>query len=108
MLAHLLNERILLEQETSSKNAIGTPTESYVSYRYTYANVKYGGGGTEYNEIGDNSYTHTEFTIRYNPDINYKFRVNYNNACYKILHIERIKKNEGLRLVTIMFDEDGS
>jgi len=106
MLAHLLNKRILLEQKTVTKNAMGTPTDGWATYRYTYAGVKYTGGGTDYDEIGAIASTNTEFTIRYNPDINYKFRVSYANCYYKLQHIEIIGNKEGLRLKTIMFEED--
>ena len=106
MLAAKLNKRILLEQYTSTKNAMGTPDQSWSTYRYTWAGVVYKGGNTEFDEIGNLAYTNTEFTIRYNADINYDFRIKYGNQYYKILHIEIIGNNEGLRLVTIKFEDE--
>lgn len=106
MLAHLLNKRILLQEKTSSRNAMGTPEDNWVDYRYTWAGVKYTGGGTDFEELGEIASTQTEFIIRYNPDIDYYFKIIYNNQKYKILHIEVTGNNEGLRLKTIRFEDE--
>ncbi len=108
MLAHLLNKRILFEKNNNnSKNSFGTPDKTWISYGYTFATIKYTGGDTEFNdEFGVLAYTNTEFTIRYNPIIDYNFRIKYNNQYYRILHIEIIGNNEGLRLRTIKFEDE--
>lgn len=106
MLAYALNKRILLQKYSDTKNKFGTPEKTWSDYRYTWAGVKYTGGGTDYEEYGAIAHTNAEFTIRYNSQITYDYRIYYANQFYKILHIEIIGNNEGLRLVTIKFEDD--
>jgi len=104
MISALLNEQIAIEVETTSKNGVGTPIETYVHLKYTYASVKYTKGDTEFREAAM-PYTDTEFSVRYDSRLNYKCRVLFNGEYYKILHIEKIGRKDGLRLKTIKWDE---
>ena len=104
--SYRLNRRITLEKETTSKNAMGTPVETYSTLKTTYATVTYPGGGTSSDEYGEGSYTDAIFSIRYDARVNYKCRVLFDGSYYKILHIELIGRKEGLRLRTIMYDNE--
>jgi head-tail adaptor len=69
-----LNTMISIEKEITTKNAVGSPVETYSLLKKTYATVKFTAGGKEFNE-GEMPYTDTEFSLRYDSEINYKCRV---------------------------------
>ena len=75
--ASTLNRKIIFEKETTSKNAVGTPIETYVEYKNKYANVYVSGGSTEFGENSALPQTNIDFTIRYDSDITYKCRIKY-------------------------------
>jgi SPP1 family predicted phage head-tail adaptor len=104
--ASILNRKITFEKETTSKNSIGTPTETYVSLKNKYANVYVTGGSTEFGESGNLPNTFIDFTTRYDTDIDYKCRIKYNNQYYRILHIEELGRKLALRIRTIVWEED--
>lgn len=98
-----LNRYIKIEQETTTKNAVGTPVETYSLLKFTWATIKYTSGGTEFNE-GAQPFTDTEFSVRYDSLIDYKCRILFDNEYYKILHIELIGRKDGQRLKCIKYD----
>lgn len=104
MLSYLLNRQITIETETETKNSLGTPEVTYSTLKTTYANVVYNSGNTSSDEVGENAYTDANFVIRYDPRVNYHCRILFNDSYYKILHIEPIGRNEGLRIRTIMYE----
>jgi len=104
MLAGLMDKYIKLEVETTAKNPIGTPVETYILLRYTYASIKYTRGGTDFDEAA-HPFTYTEYSIRWMSDINYKCRILFDSEYYKILHIEKIGRKDGLRLKCVLWDE---
>ena len=104
MNAARLTEYIKLEVETTAKNNIGTPTETYGLLKYCFASVVYRNGGTDFEE-GAYPYTNTEFSIRWDERVNYKCRVYFEQEYFKILHIEKIGRKDGLRLKCIRWDE---
>ncbi len=103
MINHLLNKWIKIEIETTSKNEIGSPTESYSELKQTWGGVQFSGGRSVQDTNGENVITDAIFTIRYDARINYKCRIYYNSQYYKITHLELIGRNEGYRIRTIMF-----
>lgn len=104
--AYRLNRLITIEKAVVSQNDQGTPVETYSVLKTTYATVTYQSGGTTSDEYGEQSYTDAIFSIRYDPRINYKCRVLFNGSYYKILHVELIGRKNGLRLRTIMYDNE--
>ena len=105
MLAGMMDKYIKLEVETTTKNDVGTPTEAYTLLRYVYASVKYPKGGALFEEAA-HPFTDTHFTVRWMSDINYKCRVFFEDEYYKILHIERLGRKDGLRLKCILWDSE--
>jgi len=106
MHTYRLNRRIVIEKETSAKNALGTPVETFTELKETWATVTYQGGGMRYETEGEIAASDAEFTVRYDSDIDYNCRVKYEDEYYKITHIETIGRKEGLRLRTIRFETD--
>ena len=101
----ILTRKITIQKATVSKNTIGTPSESWEDYKYAYANVYVRGGGTEYVDGQELPYTNVEFTIRYDADINYDYRIKYNNSYYKILHIQELGRKVGLKFNTVVWND---
>lgn len=106
MHTYRLDRLITIEKEATTKNALGTPVETYSFLKKKFATVTYNGGGTRNQEHGEIANTTAEFTTRYDTDINYKCRIRFNGSYYKILHIEMIGRNEGQRMKTIMFEDE--
>ena len=103
MLCGPLNRHITIEQETTGKNSVGTPVETYTLLKKCYATIKYNSGGTPYNE-GAQPYSDVDFSIRYDSAINYKCRILYSGEYFKIIAIELIGRKDGIRLKTIRWD----
>jgi len=103
MLAGALNNFITIEIETTTKNAVGTPIETYAKLKDTWASIKYTSGGTQFNE-GEMPYTDVDFSIRYDETVNYKCRVIFQSEYYKILYIENIGRKDGMRLKCLRWD----
>ncbi len=104
MNAARLTEYVRLEIETTAKNSVGTPIETYHLLKYTFASVVYRRGDTDF-EQGAVTFTNTEFSIRWDNRVNMKCRIYYEDEYYKILHIEKIGRKDGLRLKCIKWDE---
>ncbi len=105
MLAGIMDKYIKLEVETTTINGVGTSKETYALLRYVYASVKYPKGGTQFEEAA-HPFTDTYFSVRWMLDINYKCRIFFEDEYYKILHIERIGRKDGLRLKCILWDSE--
>ena len=79
MIAHLLNKWIKIEIETTAKNAIGSPKETYTELKSTWGGVQFTGGRSVQDSNGENVITDAIFTIRFDSRINYKCRIYYQN-----------------------------
>ena len=107
MLAGIMDKYITWELETTSNNDVGTPTEVYATLRNDYASVKYPKGGTQFEEAA-HPFTDVHFSVRWATDLNthkYKLRILFDGEYYKILHIEKIGRKDGLRYKCILWDE---
>lgn len=108
MISALLNKKIEIEQGVHTTNAAGTPVFAWVSYHEPYAGVYTPNKSTRF-EDGEMLVYTTEFTVRYNSKtklVNNKFRIKYNNDYYKILQISEIGNKEGIKFITIAFEDD--
>lgn len=108
MISALLNRIITIEKSTDGVNLVGSPVSTWNEYITTYSGVFVPSGDTRYTQNGQIFSYRTEFTIRYNNDtkvINNKFRVKYNGNYYKIVQVQEIGRKEGIRLVTVNFDD---
>ena len=89
MISSLLNKKIVIEQSTIVKDAIGSPAKVWTSYLETWAGIFTPTRTVQYDDREQLIYT-TEFTIRHNSRsklINNKFRIKYNDNYYKINQI---------------------
>jgi SPP1 family predicted phage head-tail adaptor len=110
MLSQQLNKTIVIEKGTSGVNQVGTPVFIWGEYITTYSKVYVPSGDTRYSQDGQIFTYRTEFTIRYNNDtklINNKYRINYNGNYYKIVQVQEIGIKEGVKLITVAFNDDG-
>ena len=106
MIAGIMDKKIRVEVGTTAENAVGTPDVEYSFLRNVYMSVKYPRGGTEFDEAA-HPFTHTEFTSRWMSDLDsYKNRFKFEDEYYKILHIEKIGRHEGLRYKCVLWDSE--
>jgi SPP1 family predicted phage head-tail adaptor len=103
MIAGALNKRITIEKETTAKNAVGTPVETYAVLKKTFATIKYITGGTDFNE-GAQAYSSHDFSIRFDSAVDYRCRIVFEGEYYKILAIELIGQKDGMRLKCIKYE----
>lgn len=86
-------------------NSGGTPIETFKLYRKVYAYLKVRSGSTETSELGKLPNTSVEFVIRYDPVVDYRCQIKYNNKFYEIEHIEVIDRMAWMRLQTSVYNE---
>lgn len=108
MTASSLNKRIIIEKETTAKNALGTPTETYSTLKETAANVIVRSGTTEFGSEGALPFTRVEFLIRYDSRVNYKCRILYESQYYSIDHIEMIGRKHLQKIRCIVWEGETS
>lgn len=100
-----LDKHITIEKETTTKNALGTPTESYSFLKETWAGVWLKAGNTEFTD-GALPYSNVEFIIRYDENVNYKCRIQYENQYYRINHIYVKGRNDWMRIQARVWEEN--
>jgi head-tail adaptor len=108
MISATLNKTIRIDQGVKATNSVGTPYLAWQEYITTYANVYVPTKAVRFEDGELFTYT-TQFTIRYNEDtkvINNKYRVFYNCTYYKILQVIEIGVKEGIRLITVAFEDE--
>lgn len=106
MISSGFNKSITIEKEVTSTNALGTPTETYSFLKETWANMRVLGGNTQYTENSGLPFTDIEFTLRYDPRINYDCRILCDGNYYKIKHLMVEGRKDYIRLRTIVWDEE--
>jgi len=105
MYTSTLNKHIIIEKETTSKNALGTPTEEYAFLKEAYAGVWLKSGSTDYSGEGAIPYSYVEFIIRYDDRVNYKCRIEYENQYYKINHIYVVGRQDWMRIQAVVWED---
>jgi len=95
MNANDLNRRIAIYKFVKSTNAAGTPVETWVFQKWTWANIKVLGGDTQNADPeGNLPYTNVQITVRYDKEIDYYCQIKYNDQSYRITYInEDYRKN---------------
>ncbi|HPI82203.1 MAG TPA: phage head closure protein [Candidatus Paceibacterota bacterium] len=106
MITSGFNKYIVFERETTSTNEIGTPVETYSFLKHSWANFRLLGGNTQYTEVGALPNSEVEFTVRYDPSIDYSCRIWHDNQYYKILHIFTDGRKDYTRIRAIVFEEE--
>lgn len=100
----VLSNLIVIEKETTTKNAVGTPKETYEFYRECWADKVPKSGTTQYDTTGSLPFSTDDFIIRFDKEVNYKCRIIYNNNYYKIEHIDYIGRKQWMKLQLIVWD----
>lgn len=103
--ANALNTQIEIWKYVTADNEGGTPIENflYLKDRFAYMSVK--GGSTTETNLGKLPYTNVEFTIRYEPELDYQCQIKYNEKFYEIEHIEIIGRKAWMKIQTSVYNE---
>jgi len=105
MITSTLNRRITIENSVSGKDSVGAPTSTYAVLCNAWASMYIRSVDTRFLTEGSLPVSTTEWIIRNRKDVNIKCRIMYEGNCYKIISVERIGRNEGLKITTILFNE---
>jgi SPP1 family predicted phage head-tail adaptor len=100
-----LNKSIVVEKETTSINANGTPIETYQFLKESYAGMTLRSGETQYSDMGALPFNNVEFLIRYDERINYKCRFKYEGQYYRIKHIQVLGRQDWMLIRAIVWEE---
>lgn len=103
--ANSLQNRIEIWKFDREDNSAGTPIEVFKFYKYTYAYMKVDGGNTENNALGLLPYTNVEWTVRYDPVIDYRIQIKYYNKFYKVSHIQILDRKAWMKIQTTVYNE---
>jgi head-tail adaptor len=101
-----LQKLVEIWKETTTTNSVGTPTESYLLYKKTYARILFKSGtsiNTENKGVLPTAYT--EILVRYDSEIDYKCKVKYNNWWYLIGYIEEVDRKAFMRLDCTVYED---
>ena len=102
-----LNNLISVEKQVSGVDEIGASANQYSSLFTTFANVYHRSGSLTNAADSQIPVTTVEFTIRYKSEIDYDCRIKCDDDYYKILHIEKIGRKEGLKITTVTLTYNG-
>ena len=100
-----LRDSIEVWKYKDSDNAGGTPVNNFVLYRKKFAKVKFNGGATTNDGLGNLPYTNADFTIRYDPNVTYKCNVIFESTRWQINHIEVLNREDWMVLNCIAYNE---
>ena len=106
MITSAFNRFITFEKEITTTNAVGTPIETYIFLKESWANFRLLSGNTQYTEEAALPNSSVEFTVRYDPEINYACRIKYDNQYYKIKHIFSDGRRDYTKIRAIVFEEE--
>jgi head-tail adaptor len=106
MYTSTLNKSIIIDKETTSKNSLRTPKETYSFLKEAYAGVWLKSGSTDYTQDGALPYTYVEFIIRYDERVDYKCRITYENQYYRINHIYVVGRKDWMRIQGVVFENE--
>ena len=102
MLAASLKEVIIIEKRTTSKDTLGSVTESWTTLGERRASVKHMSGSKDYEGVlGEtlNDFNVT-FQFRYIDGLDFNCRIKLDDDIYQILDIEKLRRREGFKCVT--------
>lgn len=100
-----LSNRIEIWKFDREDNSAGTPIETFKFYKYTYAGMRVTSGNTENNALGLLPYTNVEWTIRYDPVIDYRIQIKYYNKFYKVEHIQILGRKAWMKILSSVYNE---
>jgi len=102
MLAASLNRVITIQRKTSSKDSLGTPTETWSDLQTMRSGVYYTGGSKvwESDQQGELHLSAVVFIFRYLSNFGYDCRIKYDDDIFEITSIEKLNRRDGYRVVT--------
>lgn len=105
MRAGLLIEKIEFQKLVKVKTQTGSEDNTYVTDHQCRARVTYSGGDRE-NENGDIFFSHhVVFEIRRGLDFDELYRIIWDGRPYRILCIEKDRRNQSIRITTDLINE---
>jgi SPP1 family predicted phage head-tail adaptor len=102
MLAASLKYPITIEKKTITQDTLGSPKETWSTFKTVRAAIIYGTGARSYETEQEtllNSYT-TTFMIRHLDNFGYNCRVVFDGEIFDIIAIEKLRRRDGFRIVT--------
>ena len=105
MNANDLKERIEVWKYIPYDNSGGTPMEPLQLWRKKFAGVKFTGGGTNYEALGNQPYATATFTIRYDKQVDYKCQIKFEGTFYKITSIDVVEREAWMKIQTTVFNQ---
>jgi SPP1 family predicted phage head-tail adaptor len=93
-----LDRRIVIQQCTTSLNAMREPVESYATLATVYAEFNAVDVGEGQGADSTQARANSKFTIRYRTDITEKDRIVHDSRTYKILGIREMGRRELLEI----------
>lgn len=83
-----LDRRIELQHYTTTIGATGQRVHSWVTFATVWANVSFMGGSESEKSDSEFHRRRCVFTIRYNTDVNAKYRISWDSKVFDILTVE--------------------
>lgn len=102
----MFDRLIKIETLTRTVNAAGTPVKTWAHLKNKFAHVNSRSGGTGVDIEGERARTDITFTVRWDPAINYKCRIIFEDELYKINHIAPMGRHDKMRIETQHFEND--
>jgi SPP1 family predicted phage head-tail adaptor len=107
MLPGLLNKSIEFEYKTLVKGTFGNSTPDWTFYKRFKASVTINAVNSYSENTGEVVNYVTTFIIRYDKNINYLYRILYNENHYKIRAITELGRKEGLVIKAELIEGNG-
>lgn len=95
-----LDRKITFQEKNVAKSASGVPKETWSDYDTQYANMYIRSGSMNNGEWSAQAEISVEWKMRYRDDIDYDMRIKYDGEIYSIEFIEKLGRNEGLRITS--------
>lgn len=99
-----LDRRIVLQQCTTTLNALREPVEAYATLATVYAEVSPSDAAEGQGADSTQARASTRFMIRYRTDITEKDRIVHDSRSYKILGIREMGRREMLEISAVFIE----
>lgn len=93
-----LDRRIVLEQNTPTRDSLGAPIASWATFATVWAQVRPQRGTEPFQGDQENPRRPTTFRLRYRGDLTEDMRIVYAGDTYDIESIAEIGRQEGLEI----------
>lgn len=106
MITSGFNRAIQFEKKTTVKNIGGTPTEVWTFMKESWANFRLLSGSMQITQDAGLPTSNVEFTVRFDPTINYDCQIKMEGHTYQIQHIYTEGRKDYTRIRANVYNED--